>query len=196
LVAVVLAALLATVLIQAPASALAPTLHWNPVTNATSYRVQLSVSPSFTPTLYNQTTVNTNFVPYNALPTGTIYWRVAAIDPSGQGDFADSEFTRTLDGPDLFSPADDPGGSSPLAFPATPIRFTWETLDYANSYELQVDDANDFVGATTVKTDASSYTLPETKDPGQNFFWRVRGATDAGGSGTLSEWSEVFEFRT
>src|SRR4029450_2408980 len=197
LAAVALVALVATVLIQSPAMALPdtptgltpdgddftdnPVLHWNAVSGATSYRVQLSVSPSFSPTLYNTAARHTTSPPYNAIPTGTIYWRVAAIDGSGQGSYNDASFTRTLIGPGLFTPAADPGGAAPLALPGAPLRVPRETLSWANSYELQVDDAADFIGATIVKTDATSYTLPTTKTPGQNFFCRVRGGHRSGG---------------
>jgi large repetitive protein len=215
LLALILVALVAPLLVQSPAAALPdapegltpldgtevtdnPILHWEPVSGATSYRVQASTSPTFTPLLgsVNQTTVNTNFTPLTAIPTGVIHWRVAAIDGSGQGEFTTSTFERVLDGPTQLTPVDDPDGLTPLPYPGTPVRFTWQSLSYANSYELQIDDAEDFVGATIVKTDATSYTLPEAKEPGQNFFWRVRGATDTGGSGVLSEWSDIWEFRT
>src|SRR5262245_16722481 len=94
LVALLATLLTLTVVSQAPAMALPdapsgltpdgddvtnnPLLHWNTVDGATSYKLQVSVSPTFSPTIYNVTTVNTNFAPYNAIPTGTAHWRAPA----------------------------------------------------------------------------------------------------------------------
>jgi hypothetical protein len=58
---------------------------WQPVTGAAKYELQVANSSSFTPPLVLDKTVTTNQVNTSTLPTGTLFWRVRALDANGPG---------------------------------------------------------------------------------------------------------------
>ncbi len=159
-----------------------PVLDWAVVPDVTNYRIQISVDPAYGTTLVNTTTYNSSYSPIIELPTGTIYWRVAAIDGDGTGPYASASFTKTLVAPTLVAPAD----GAVLTFPTEATTFSWNALDMARSYKLEIDDAADFIGATSVVTTNLSYTLPTTQDYGQTYYWRVTGSSNASGTGVLT----------
>lgn len=72
------------------------TAHWEPVTNATEYRVDVSTSPNFSNMLpgYNNVSVNGLSLPvnYNLVPGVTYYYRVKAII-----DFLGSAYSNTIE---------------------------------------------------------------------------------------------------
>jgi hypothetical protein len=155
-----------------------PVLAWNGVTGATSYRVQVSASSAFTPLLVNITTPNTKYGHTADLPLGVLYWRVAAIDGSGQGGFStDRTFTKEqLSGPVLLSPAD----GADLEYPADPPVFTWQPFAGADRYEIQIDTEPSFgAPVTTVSTSNPAYTLTTPPTIGQPYYWRVRALSGA-----------------
>src|SRR5262245_1446584 len=84
-----------------------PIFSWDAVNFASSYRIQISAEADFSPLLYNATTANTQYTPIAELPTGTIHWRVAATDVTGTGNYAETEFTKSLGGPTLLAPDDE-----------------------------------------------------------------------------------------
>ena len=82
-----------------------PTLDWNDVTYAASYRVQISPSATFTYTSYDTTglTVSQITVPAGKLTTNTkYYWRVSANNVSGTGPYSDVwKFTTAPNAPNV-----------------------------------------------------------------------------------------------
>ena len=70
-------------------------LSWQPKPGAKQYRVQVSKTPDFGSTVDNVTTDTANFAPslssFGYGKGGTLYWRVAAVDISGNT----GNFTRT-----------------------------------------------------------------------------------------------------
>lgn len=61
-----------------------PTLTWNASANASSYRVQISTSPSFSTLVYNRAGVTSTTVTTSLLTNRTLYyWRVNATNGSG-----------------------------------------------------------------------------------------------------------------
>jgi hypothetical protein len=58
---------------------------WQPVTGAASYELQVANSSAFTPPLVLDRTVKGNQVNTTKLPTGTLFWRVRALDSNGPG---------------------------------------------------------------------------------------------------------------
>jgi hypothetical protein len=162
-----------------------PILDWEPVSGATKYRVQISASDTFSPLLYNVDTYNTSATPPSDLPLGTLYWRVAGTDGgSGIGPFSDSNFSKEWGvAPNPIAPAD----ATTLDYPGEPPLFTWEPLFGAATYEIEIDNASDFIGAPSYTTANTSYTLTDQQAPGQTWYWHVRGKS--GTSGVVSDWS-------
>ncbi len=76
-------------------------LSWRAVSGAARYTVQAATEATFATTVYNASTTSTRATPSSNLPTGTIFWRVAAVDSTGANSpWADASFTRSpLAGP-------------------------------------------------------------------------------------------------
>lgn len=160
-----------------------PVLEWDRVASATSYRVQVSANSAFSPLLWEDTTVNRRIVPNRQLPAGEIFWRVRAADSTGTGAWATTSFTRSgVAGPTLMSPAD----GAKLPQPTNAALLSWTPVNGATGYTIEIDDANDFIGATTYTTKTSSYVVPNPQIK-TTYYWRVR-ATLA--SGIFSQWAE------
>jgi hypothetical protein len=83
-----------------------------------------------------------------------------------------------------------PTDGAELAFPADPALFVWRPLAGAKTYEIEIDDDANFVGAVTRATDITSYTLTEPQTAGE-YFWRVRGKSD----GLNSQWSPTRSYQ-
>ncbi|MHA1591135.1 MAG: Ig-like domain-containing protein, partial [Candidatus Heimdallarchaeaceae archaeon] len=125
-----------------------------------------------------------------ALPDGTYYWRVTAIDSQGDAGKRSSVWHYTIDtiAPDqtdlMF-----PGNSSGIN-DVTP-RFEWWSATGADLYQLQIDDNLDFSSTIeNITTSNTEYTLivPLADD---TYYWRVRGYDNAG---NLGLWSESWFF--
>jgi hypothetical protein len=167
-----------------------PTFSWTAVGGAVKYRVQVSTSPAFSTLTYNVDTVNLKATPPADLPLGLLYWRVAATDgAAGVGSFASGTFTKewgaapTITSPDLVDSFD---------FPTQPVLFRWQPLAGAKSYTLEIDDASDFIGATSYTTNNTNFTLTEPPTTNQTFFWRLRATSSTGG--VVSDWTETREY--
>jgi len=77
---------------------LTPTLTWNSVPNATSYRVQVATTNGFGSTVVNEVVTGTSYtIPSGVLQGYTVYyWRVAAINSGGQGPWSTIWNFRTV----------------------------------------------------------------------------------------------------
>ena len=77
--------------------ALAPILEWSAVDQASAYRVQLAMDGDFSAPMIDETVTGTSFPISEALDDNTIYfWRVAALNACGEGDFSDIAAFTTL----------------------------------------------------------------------------------------------------
>lgn len=77
-----------------------PTLSWNPSVGASSYRVQVSESSSFTTTIFDDSTITSTARQVGPLASNrTFYWRVSAKSTSGSGSFSNPRQFRTLAAP-------------------------------------------------------------------------------------------------
>src|SRR4029079_4887870 len=108
---------------------------------------------------YNVHTVNRKATPPADLPLGLLYWRVAATDGgSGVGTYTSGTFTKEWgNAPTIPSP----GLVATFDFPTQPVLFRWQPLAGAKSYTLEIDDATDFIGATSYTTNNTNFTLHE-----------------------------------
>ena len=168
------------------------TLAWLPVSGATSYTYELSTDAGFSSILVSTTTVGLRATPESTLPSGTVYWRVAAYDGS-QGAWSTSNFTRsTLAGPPLISP----GANSPevLHYPTASPVFTWSPVPGATSYTVQYSTDQFFGGTpTTATTPATSYAPTVLLTRGVSLYWRVRANVNDSPALT-TEWSSNGQF--
>ena len=128
-----------------------PVLAWTSVTGAAKYRVQVSTSPSFTSLRLQRRHGQregdaADRSPARARSTG------ASPPPTAAAGSARSPTARSR----------RPGATRPtrpsradgatLSFPTEPVRFTWDSLPGAKTYTLEIDDADDYIGATSFTT--------------------------------------------
>lgn len=164
-----------------------PVLQWNRVSGAATYEVQVSSSDTFTALLWSTTTANRRATPNRQLPGGSIHWRVRAAGASGTSPWSEATFTRqALAGPAPLGPAD----GALLDPPEEPALISWQPVNGAVSYTLEVGTDPQFVDASLSKsytTQASSYVVP---DPvvATEYYWRVKATL---GSSVVTDWSAV-----
>ncbi len=81
--------------------------------------------------------------------------------------------------PALLSPASN-------ARVAQPINFDWSDVSGATSYQIQIDDSNNFTAPLTLSQTVAVSQATITGLPAQRLFWRVRAFNSAGVAGPFS----------
>jgi hypothetical protein len=165
-------------------------LRWTPVTGATGYDVEISVSETFDTTVYKVTTTNFRATPTAALKTGEVWWRVRSIDSTGVSEWSVASFNNSAKaGPAPVSPL--PGVT--LSQPTDPPLLTWKPLPAATGYQVEIDggETNDWIGTTTYDTQTTSLVVPDPQENG-NYWWRVRAIL---GAGVNTHWSEERDYK-
>ena len=172
-----------------------PSTNEHPAQAARQYRIQVSDSVTFTKLIDNETVDQTTYTAFErAYPEGTLYWRVQAIDGSGNYLTWSNpwSFTKSSPTPTVISPTDGEAVSGVQAF-------RWESLDYAKYYDLEVYRNNDTTAssvnkalwATNVRQTAFTADKP-LEALGQDFVWRIRRSDF---SGNKSAWGPWHKFR-
>ena len=172
------------------------TFDWNDVFYAQSYRIQISEDSTFATTLINAgpLTISQYTNTGNPLNNNTLYyWRVAASNTAGTGNWSVTWHFRTvisapIAAPDLINP---PNGS--LVQTLSPI-LDWNDVFQATDYKIQVSTDSLFT-APVVDTNVvpSQITVPSGKlNSSTTYYWRVR-SHNIGGYGP---WSVIWNFTT
>ena len=162
-----------------------PTLIWNAVSGADTYRLQVSTSNSFATTVYNDSTRTSTSQAISGLTVGTTYyWRVNAKVAGGTSAYSPIWSFRTL------GPPAAPVLIAPLAGAQnqpTSLTLSWFASTGADTYRLQVSTSSSY--ATTVYNDS---TITGTSQPitglavGTVYYWRVNAKNVAGTSAYAS----------
>ena len=168
------------------------TLSWNVVSNASSYRVQLSTTSDFSMLMTDDSTLTMTEKIVSSLSNGsTYYWRVSAKNSGGTSAWSEVRNFTTVPPsagvPNLSAPAN--------AATDQPINLTlsWNTISGALSYRVQLSSTVDF--AESLSDDSTLTTTSKTINSlanGTTYYWRV----NAKNSGGTSDWSEVRSFMT
>lgn len=176
-------------------NSLTPILDWNNVPGATSYRVQLSLSPTFTTTIINQVTGSASQYQIVAPLTynTTYYWRSNASNAGGTSTWSEVwQFTTLISpplAPTLLLPVNNATGVSLTPF------MDWSDVAGATTYRLQVATNNSFTNIVynNIAITTSQFTLPSGYLIGSTqYYWRVA-AINSGGQGP---YSSSFTFTT
>jgi hypothetical protein len=158
------------------------TLTWNAATNATGYRVQVSMDPTFANTAMlavNATVTGTSYA-YSLGPATKYYWRVAAVNDGFMSDYTTANNLTTAGVaaatvPTLLSPAS--GATNQAASLTLNVGRTSD----ASRYHWQVSTLPTFI--TFFANDSTADTTVTAQfTGGQTFYWRVRGMNDLGAS--------------
>lgn len=162
-------------------------------TEALTYVVVTATDPNFQNVLEQVTVDQTSFTSFaNTYPEGPIYWRVRANDGSNNplAWSATGHFEKKSPPPTLGDPASGATvrGSQPLS---------WDPLDYAASYDVQIYKDDDFVGnaANLVLSTSTKQVVLAPGNPvaasSTAYTWRVR-RTDA--KNRKGAWTELRPF--
>ncbi len=163
-----------------------PTFTWSVVTGAETYDLQVSTSSGFGTTVISQTglaSASYSVTTANQLSNSiTYYWRVRAVRasaPASTSDWSSSRVFVTVASamPYLTVPAN---GST---ITGSMIFFSWWTTNLGGLYDLQIDDAADFL--TPIQTFSNilytNYYWTHTGlTPGNTYHWRIISKTNLG----------------
>jgi hypothetical protein len=108
-------------------------LYWSTASRATSYNLQVSLSPDFTTTFVSQSISTTTFYLGNLSQNSTYYWRVSATNANGTSPWSNTwHFYTWLPKPTLIAPVNN----------ATDISdnptLSWNSVEGATSYTLNI----------------------------------------------------------
>ncbi|MEX1139759.1 MAG: ice-binding family protein [Bacteroidota bacterium] len=160
-----------------------PTLVWDPVAGAGTYRLQVSTSNTFGTTVYNDSTrTATSQVVSGLAPATSYYWRVNAKVSGGTGAYSSVWRFTTLGppaAPVLVSPL-NAAQNQPSS-----LTLSWLASVGAVTYRLQIDTSAAFTSPILVFNDS---TINSTSQPisglqvGVTYYWRVNAKNAAGTS--------------
>lgn len=170
---------------------------WTTVPTATSYRIQISTSSSFSSYVVNQGSItSTSYQATNLTENTTYYWRVRTANEAGNG--ARSSVWSFKTGSTILNSAPGPATlisptNSSLGI-GRPVKFTWRKEPNATSYRIQIATSQNF-GSTIVVNQGSIADTTVTisnLNASTRYFWRIRTPYE----GTWGESSTVWSFTT
>jgi hypothetical protein len=198
-----------------------PQFSWAPVPGAASYQVEVNSSSSFpagSKWCCNNATTGTSLSPTKQLANNGYYWRVRALDASGnagQWNYGPA-FTQLFDNqtPSIQNLTLSDLSGQPLGTfdptTATPI-VTWDPVPGASSYEVQINPYNggcDYSQVRTIQTASTAWT-PLASASKLDPAWpgvqtesalsagtycvsvRARGDNDAQGGEVVGQWTQL-----
>ena len=160
-----------------------PNFSWEAVPETTQYEFQISSDIAFTTgNTKSVSTVNTRYTPDKALITnylvdGEFYWRVRVKSPTVGPWSEERSFTKRWAFPSSEAPNRPvqlaPAEGATLQFLDQP-GFSWEPLDGAAKYRLEIDDEQDFTTLVYYADNipATSHQ-PLSKPANGLYYWRV-----------------------
>ncbi|MFH1228674.1 MAG: DUF2341 domain-containing protein [Planctomycetota bacterium] len=163
-----------------------PTLNWSAVSGATSYRLQVTDSDFSSPVI-DESGLTGVFRQVSGLANWkTYWWRVNASNSGGTGAWSSpSQFKTIIAAPTLVSPADN------LTWLSLTPNLTWNAVDGAAEYQLQVATDSGFGSPLIITITATAYQL-SALNIATNYWWRLRASNADGTTG----WSNVWKFTT
>lgn len=165
------------------------TFKWNKIIQAEKYYIQLSTDPRFNTIIKSDSTTADTLITFDNLLERTKYfWRIRIKSKGGLGPWSSiGNFVTTLSIPTALPKLASP---SPLPSRTGYVTFSWNKVEEATEYTVQVSRAQNF--ATIFKSTLVTDTLSTLSffSEGIKYFWRVQ-AQNFAGSGP---WSNVGEF--
>jgi hypothetical protein len=163
---------------------------WSSMSEATSYRIQIEDSSSFTSPEIDTTTSTSSYTPGTALAPDTHYWRVRASNSCGDGSWSSVWSVTILSTPgtaNLVSPSN--GATTDDNTPT----FDWGSVSGATSYRVQVDNTSGFSSPEIDQTTSGSCYTPSGPLADSAYHWRVQASNSCGCGSWSSAWSFTIE---
>lgn len=163
-------------------------LDWTDVTGADKYIIQVSDKMDFSNLILNKSVTLTQETIENLQPYSKYYWRAAAENNSKKGNWSEIfSFTTKIEVASLVSPENNAVNTETFE------TFNWNSVAYADNYEIQIDTKNSFDSPNLVVSNPTQ----NTRDLNNLLFdtiyyWKVRIKAGA----QIGEWSEIWNFRT
>jgi transposase-like protein len=159
-------------------------LRWRAADRATSYRLQVATSNTFSSgVVLDDSTITDTTKSVNGLSgKTTYYWRVSARNAAGVSVFtATRSFTTGLDTPVLSAPADGATGR------VQPVLLSWAAVSGATGYHVQVSSESGFSSGLIVDDASVSSTSRSVSglQASTLYYWRVA-ARDGNGDGSYA----------
>jgi hypothetical protein len=170
-----------------------PMLSWKAADRAKRYHLQVSDSSNFVDKMVDIDTLQVTFYQLNGLKNDkTYFWRVSAINDSGETNWSKLGWFNTLmtipqDEPELVAPHNDSMNAN------VKIVLSWHTVKYANAFELEIAKNEAFTQGLI--QDTLIYTTDKLIGNLENstkYYWRVR-AKNLSGKGP---WALPYSFTT
>ncbi len=168
-----------------------PTLQWNAVTGATSYRLAVSVDSLFGTSVFDDSTISGTSRLVGPLDANTGYfWRVRAKSTGTTGPYSSVWRFRTTDVPSAVILLQPPDGSSDVPLSQALL---WHRSTNAERYRLQVALDSTFTAVVfqdSMLTDTSR--IVHSLQAYTTYYWRAQ----AEGGGGWSSWSASWRLTT
>jgi uncharacterized protein YbdZ (MbtH family) len=171
-----------------------PTFDWGDVPGASTYTLNVSMSPTFSPlTVNTSVTPSTYTMTADLSPKGVVmYWRVRANGPNGPSLWSAVRTLTSANPPGI--PALTLPASNALVLTTTPLLDWGDTTPGLDHYQLQIATNSTFSSPVQdVNVSGSSYVVSPALNNTATYWWRVRSLNAAG---QYSLWSAVRTFRT
>jgi hypothetical protein len=156
--------------------------------NAINYELQASFDMDFAQSITVSGIGDTTALTLpEILPDTSYYWRMRPVYSSGTGDWTVVQsFTTALPVPQ--TPSWEPADGAVVE--SSSVQFSWGESNYAQTYNVQISDKNDFSNIIAEASDLSDATY-EVENLGKGtYYWRIS-ATNTSGT---SDWSEYLTF--
>ncbi len=172
---------------------LTPTLKWTLAEAADKYRLEVNTAPDFSGTfIFNSDSLIDTLKTLDSLTNNfTYYWRVTALDNSGNFSDPSNTFkfiTKLMSA----TPINPENNSSDLSLAPT---LEWGTADGADKYRLEVNTRTDFLGDIIFDEDTINLTSKQIGGLTDNadYYWRITALNSAGNT---SDTSTTYKFST
>lgn len=160
-------------------------LNWSAMEGAVNYQIQLDNNRDFNSPEFDGTTETATHSLDTGLPDGIYYWRVRQTNQSGEISAWSEVWSITIQqmipaAPTLLLPIDSSAAGAPT--------FSWESVENAVNYQIQVDDNEEFDSCEFDDTAGTTDRTPDAPLANGVYYWRVRAINAHGASG---DWSPL-----